>query len=85
MNFKDFKKMQIITVVVSLLGLVLILRDFIHYNSNISVTFYIGWILLIGAIITDYKYKRCPHCDHYLKEGPNKNSYCPNCGKKIFE
>lgn len=81
----DFKKTQRLTLILALLGIILVIRDFIFYNGRMEVLFYVGWILLLGAFIIDHKYKRCPHCDTYLKESPNESSYCPNCGKKIFE
>lgn len=81
----DFKKTQRLTLILALLGIILVIRDFIFYNGRMEVLFYVGWILLFGSFIIDHKYKRCPHCDTYLKESPNENSYCPNCGKKIFE
>lgn len=81
----DFKKTQRLTLILALLGIILVIRDFIFYNGQMGALFYVGWILLLGAFIIDHKYKRCPHCDAYLKESPNENSYCPNCGKKIFE
>lgn len=81
----DFKKSRTITLILALVGLALVIGDFVLYHGQMRALFYVGWILLLGAYIIDHKYKRCPHCHSYLKESPNENSYCPNCGKKIFE
>lgn len=81
----DYKKSQIIAIILGILGLMFVLRDYVLHQGLMGKFFYIGWALLLGTFIIDHKYKRCPHCNAYLKKSPDESSICPKCGKKIFE
>lgn len=62
-------------------GLLIIAVSFIAFGD-----FYlIGVVLVLSALLIEWKFYRCPHCNRSLdpRMPLNIDTHCPNCGKKI--
>ncbi len=41
-------------------------------------------LILLGLMIWNIAYSRCPHCDRFLRSRSGAD-YCPYCGKRAFD
>lgn len=69
------------------LGVALVLVLLLLHNILLDSYIGIGIVLflMIGYLVLNWIWWRCPHCGSYLhKLGPGAE-YCPHCGKKLEE
>lgn len=81
------KTSKIITIILAILALILMLGFNDPYSVSFGWPFYLGLLIMLGAIILDIAVCRCPYCDKLLTSEslvrPYKN--CPYCGSDIKE
>lgn len=70
-----------ISMIAGVLGLILLLAGLGIFGTGIDLDMYwVGLLLIIGAIIFDLIFVRCPFCKRYLGLRQFHFHDCPYCG-----
>jgi hypothetical protein len=69
------------------LGVALVLVLLLLHNILLDSYIGIGIVLflMIGYLVLNWIWWRCPHCNAYLWKLSTFAEYCPHCGKKLEE
>ncbi len=73
------QKVRILTAEILVLGAVI---GFIGAATDFMPMVICGLALMVGSMIFQIIFHRCPHCASYL--GRNDGDYCPYCGKFMY-
>lgn len=72
-----------ISMIAGVLGLILLLVGLGIFGTGIDLDqYWMGLLLIIGAIIFDLIFVRCPFCKRYLGMRQVHICDCPYCGRK---
>lgn len=79
----DIKKASQINLGLGLIGLAILVYDFLK-NGRLSIYSIIAFLILfIITLIIENIYFKCPHCNHHIKRNDFYRKTCRNCGKEI--
>ncbi|WP_282928626.1 hypothetical protein [Anaerococcus sp. Marseille-Q7828] len=79
----DIKKASKINLGLGLVGLVILVYDFLT-NGRLSIySIIVFLILFIITLIIEKKFFNCPYCNHHIKRDDFFRKTCRNCGKEI--
>lgn len=79
MSFNEKKWILIILGVVLVLSLVLFQGILLDSAIGIGIVL----LLVIGYLVLNWIWWRCPHCNAYLWKLSTFAEYCPYCGEKL--
>ncbi|MBQ4564130.1 MAG: hypothetical protein IJA58_06595 [Lachnospiraceae bacterium] len=76
------KKSQLVMIILSMIGLVLVLFATGGQSVN-TVLMVIGFCFVMAGLIINLIFWKCPSCGRHLPKGPIDMTYCPYCGESI--